>query len=208
MTSKDLRCSQTMQKPLYLYLRPFESDGRIFVKNPRKATWWNWSLITYQASTPHNVNLEELLLRVVERHGLLIAIGRQTGLVGGGKVIASENDWKNYFSILAVKASCIFSVPSLNESTLWELQWLADKGLFERVLMLFTELHFDQSYISFRIEPLSKRLREMGWLLPTIPNQGALISFDKQGRSSEHIQRGGLTKEQLESIALSVARTF
>lgn len=165
-------------------------------------------LITYQASTPHNVNLEELLLRVVERHGLLIAIGRQTGLVGGGKVIASENDWKDYFSTLAVKAACIFSVPSLNESTLWELQWLADKGLFERVLMIFTELHFDQSYISFRIEPLSNRLREMGWLLPTIPDQGALISFDKKGRISKHIQSRGLTKEQLESIALSVARTF
>lgn len=195
-------------KPLYLYLRPFESDGRIFVNNPRKAAWWNWMLITYQASTPHCVNLEELLLRVVECHGLLIAIGRQTGLVGGGKVVASEDDWKNYFTALAVKAVCIFSVPSLNESTLWELKWLADKRLFERVLMIFTELHFDESNVSFRIEPLSNRLREIGWLLPTISRREALVSFDKEGRVSEHIKAGGLTKKQIESIALSIARTF
>ncbi len=194
-------------RSLYLYLRPFISDGKIFVNNPRKHRLLGSFLPAYAFSTPDNINLEELLLRAIEKRGLLLAIGKKTGLIGGGRVVASDDDWKNHFIKLAEKATCIISVPSLNISTLWELQWLKDNQMQKKVVMLFTEKHFDANEMFYNFELLRGNLVRMGWRIPFSTQSGSLISFDAVGECAMHVKKSGFKKRAIAKIVDSVVKS-
>lgn len=136
--------------------------------------------------TDSKVTLEELILQSVSRQVSLVAIGRKTEIIGAGKVIAGDDEWRDYFEALAIKASCILSVPSLHASTLWELDWLASRHLFARVVIILTGLHFGVEQDQYKLSDLTTRLRVAGWRLPINLTPSSLISFQSSGAVAQH----------------------
>ncbi|WP_223538651.1 hypothetical protein [Pseudomonas sp. BF-R-12] len=199
--------------PMYLYLRPFESDGQIWVDNPRKKSIWNYLLITYQVATPSAVNLEEALLQSVEKHGLLVSIGEQTKIIGAGRVIASDNDWRANFVALAHRAAYIFSVPSLHTSTIWELEWLAKSAMHAKVAMFFTPMH-QESFPAgpagvdpkskFGIGDLRNKLIALGWSIPSSVKKGSIVNFYNDGTVKTHIENSSFKRKYIDLILKSV----
>ncbi|MES3023470.1 MAG: hypothetical protein V4857_18045 [Pseudomonadota bacterium] len=175
-----------MTAPIYLYLRPFTVDGVIEVDNPEKNSLWRNLMPTSSNATRPYVNLEELILQALAARGTLLAIGRTTNIVGAGKIIAGEDKWRDYFDMLSARAACIISVPSLHPSTLWELEQLAQRALFSRVLMIFTGLHFAGKDVRYLLPNLAPKLKQAGWDLPADLTATSLVTFAQKGDVSCH----------------------
>ncbi len=177
-------------QPVYLFLRPFDIDGKILVPNPEHASFWRKLMPTSSNGTLPYINIEELILQTLDGRGLLIGIGKKTEVIGGGKMLAREDDWRRYFETLAREATCIFSIPSSHPSTLWELEWLAAQSLYARVLMMFTEAHVGGTDERFRLAHLAPRLKRIGWQLPDDLSESSLVTFDKNGSWRHHRNPG------------------
>lgn len=180
-----------MRDSIFLYLRPFDIDGQIQVPNPEKSLFWRNLIPTSANGIPSRVNIEELILQTLDKRGTLIGIGRKTSVIGSGKVIAADSEWRRYFEVLATKATCIISIPSLHSSTLWELEWLIDNALCSRVMMIFTKEHFIGRDERFFLKHLSPCLKKIGWHLPEKFTESSLFTFDTQGQIAFHVPDSG-----------------
>lgn len=180
-----------MMKPFYLYLRPFDIDGHILVPNPERGNFWRNLMPTSYNGTEAYVNIEELILQAVGEHMPLIGIGKKTNVIGAGKVIARDDDWRRNFEALALEARCIFSIPSLHPSTLWELEWLAEHGLCARVMMILTSAHFNGPDKRFLLPDLVPHLNQIGWHLPDELTNSSLLTFDEHGSGIRHYPNSG-----------------
>lgn len=173
-----------MTGPLILYLRPFTSDGKVRVANPEKLYIWRNLMPTSSNGTQSTVALEEVILQSCIGHGLLIAFGKTVEVIGAGKVIARDDEWQELFIALTRKASCILSVPSMHPSTVWELDWIARHGLQERVIFVFTELHFSIVNTGhFESRVVREYLQGNGWKIPEGLTSSTLLSFQSSGSS-------------------------
>jgi len=185
-------------KPLCLYLRPFTIDGKILVDNPGRRSPLYWLWYPNQANSSLFVDLEELILITVEKWAEFDAIGYSSDeALGAGKICSSDENWRSYFIALANKAVCIFSVPSLNNSTIWELEWLANNKLYSKVVMLFTKLHLDAKDENYNYLAIKQRLFACGWQLPDMVEHGSIITFDSSGRFSAHLTKTNFKMEYL-----------
>lgn len=197
-----------MSLPLLLYLRPFTSDGKVTVANPEKSSIWRNLMPTSSNGTASSVALEELVLQSSANLGLLVAIGRTVEIVGAGKIIATESDWKDYFMALCLKAPCIVSVPSMHPSTLWEIDWIASHGFHDKVIFVFTELHFsgrDVDHFDSRL--VRQHLSSKGWSIPDDLTSSSLLSFGSGGSKSMAIRESRHKLKHLRSqIQLVLAR--
>lgn len=177
-----------MSLPLILYLRPFTSDGKVMVSNPEKSSIWRNVMPTSSNGTLSQVTLEELVLQSVADLGLLIAIGKTVEIVGAGKVVAGESEWKEYFVALSMKAPCIVSVPSMHPSTLWEIDWLADHGFYDKMVFVFTDLHFSEKDVAhFDNRTVRQHLSSKGWAIPNALTSSTLLSFSSGGATNAAI---------------------
>lgn len=169
-----------MEKDIFLYLRPFTSDGVVRVNNPERSFIRNL-IPTAQFGTESTITVEELMLQAVRKNGSLVAIGQTVEMVGAGKIIANDLEWEAIFKSVSRRAKCILSVPSQHKSTLWELDWIAGQSLFSRVMMIFTELHFGEENSHYSFDSLSQRLRQIGWRLPSDTQPSSIVTFNATG---------------------------
>jgi hypothetical protein len=170
-----MRPSPTSQ-PIDLYLRPFDSDGRIEVSSPL------------------------FLLKSLGSRRLLIAMGEKTVTIGAGSVVVSNDNWQETFVRLANKAECIFCVPSLHKGTIWELKWLSASSLFAKVVMIFTPLHFMGSQLYDHTQ-LCETLHAMGWRLPTDLTSSSLVAFRSTGDLAKHTPNSSFKRRNIVALA-------
>lgn len=176
-------------KPIIMYLRPFASDGIISVPNPDKSSLMRNLMPTSGIGTENRIGLEELLLRCSDGRGLLIGIGKTSKVIGSGKLLADQGNWKDYFTLLARRTVCIVSIPSMHPSTLWELEWLARMSLFQFTMMIITEQHFCGGDVrTFDIRAIREKLSASGWQIPLDVMPGSLLSFSGNGNISAYVR--------------------
>jgi hypothetical protein len=198
-----------MSLPIVLYLRPFTSDGKVMVDNPEKNSIFRNMMPTSANGTESRVTIEELILQCAEGLGTLIAIGRTAEIIGAGKVIAGDDEWEDYFKALSLKARCIFSVPSIHPSTLWELEWLAAEKLASRVVMVMTELHFnEQDAQHFDVRTVVARLAPAGWAFPPDLAPGSLLTFQGSGAARVHVPKSKYKKKALRAMMQEVMARY
>ncbi|WP_146204304.1 hypothetical protein [Massilia glaciei] len=151
------------------------------------------------------MDLEELLLQAIAGDAALAAIGRISDIVGAGKkIIAGDDEWRDYFDMLSERAACIISVPSLHPSTLWELDQLAKRSLFSKVLMIFTGLHASGKDPRYAIGNLAPELKRSDWDLPTDLTTTSLVSFAPKGVVSFHHADSGFNKRHISRMIATV----
>jgi len=121
--------------PFCLYLRPFQSTGRLRVLVGTKEEYDRRSqyvrgkgpsiFIEYRWS-----DLETLMAAEIELVEPLVALGHPGEGTGAGRVPVEDAGWRAAFTKLARHAKHIVVVPSTHEGTLWEIREI----LRERVL--------------------------------------------------------------------------
>jgi len=192
--------TSTIDLPLALYLRAFAFDGKILVPNPDISRLLYWTWFPYRSTVLEKINLEELLTLGVGGQASFVAIGRPGEVHGAGKVLTTDAEWRGEFVRLATSASLVCSVPALYESTLWELEWLAQHQMFEKTLMIFTALHTAPEEEKFRLEALRKKLAEYGWHLPDNLSTSSFVLFNRDGSIKRHYPGTRFRKSEIAGI--------
>jgi hypothetical protein len=117
----------------YLYLRPFFLTNRMNVLNPQHGDWP--MQVSYFGETKAT-DIETLLERAVHKSGVLVALGQPGEMIGAGRVLVAEEEWKEQFEVLARNAEGIFVIPSHRTGTAWEIGWLHENHLLGKCIFV------------------------------------------------------------------------
>jgi signal peptidase I len=102
-------------KSFFVYLRSFDTAGRVPIKN----TIGDW---TERSLVGKYWDIEHALTTALDQEGLLVAIGDKRESVGAAKFLASDEEWKQRFSDLCFRAKSIFVLPDRSNSLGWEME--------------------------------------------------------------------------------------
>lgn len=121
---------------LFLYLRSFRLGRSTLLRRLVPFAYGDQSLLgsTFGTEVFH---FEEDISNAIYPHGLLIAIGDRHDSYGAGKVIVSDEKWKDRFHELATHSCIIFMQPDLTQSVRWEIGQLLSNTLYLRKTVWF-----------------------------------------------------------------------
>ena len=105
---------------LFLYLRSFRMGRSTLLRRFVPYFYGDQSLLAAAAGA-EVVHFEEDISNAIAPHGLLIAIGDRNDSYGAGKIVVSDDKWKDHFHWLATHTRAIFVQPDLTESVRWEV---------------------------------------------------------------------------------------
>jgi len=117
----------------FLYLRPFFLTRRMDLANPKHG---RWPMLVSFYSERNTTDLETMLERAVRKSGPLIALGQPGEMIGAGRLVVPEEEWKPPFEALARAASGIFVIPSHTTGTAWEIKWLRDNAYLTKCVFI------------------------------------------------------------------------
>jgi hypothetical protein len=116
-----------------LFLRPFSVTCRLAVTNPYKSGGYLWP---GAAAEPNEVDLETLLSDAFGPDAPLVGLGEPGEAIGAGRVKAFETDWQEAVKKLASAAETILVIPSANDGTKWEIEYLKEQGLLAKCIFI------------------------------------------------------------------------
>jgi hypothetical protein len=218
-------------RPPVLYLRPFEHEQYAFAMIPwgkRKADFCTVKATNRFEFQPPNPTLEEYFsedLRLTL--GPLVALGNPRDFVppiGAARTYSSDEEWQDAFKKVAQRAVCILSGVDVSPSLSWELQYLRETGLQEKLFIVSAPYLGDQRSKRFRQrafllwirinDKLTDRmkarpswgsfagtLKSLGYTLSVRPSRpGAVLTFDKDGRAILLCTGARTTREYIRAI--------
>jgi hypothetical protein len=128
----DLRGSAAARVPeFYLYLRAFETTGRLHVPwflRMRKFSIGLNRLVTNDA--------ESYVSSAIRRVAPLVALGRAGEAIGAGRIVTDDERWQADIRVLMDRARAILVVPSDRPGTLWEIATLQQNNLLHKVIFI------------------------------------------------------------------------
>jgi hypothetical protein len=114
-----------------LYLRPFVSTDRLMVQ----------PLPSMINEVPVYLDVETLLARSFRGTVPVIALGQSGDTVeGAARVMVRDDNWRETVEALARRAEFIAMVPLSRPGTMWELEWLKQSELLNKVLFIMPEI--------------------------------------------------------------------
>jgi hypothetical protein len=201
-------------RPPTLYLRAFNQERLPFVLAPskeyRSRSIWATSSETYDHAWI-SLTLEQYLKPEIESGiGPLVALGSPEDYLppeGAVRTYADDLDWMDYFKALADQARAIVMEVNESDNLRWELQWILNNGLQQKLFVL-TKPKWPRKISSFErfFHNLGERLMR-GWNQPLsnsplnwtafstgmqqlgyrfdfdVPGHGAIISFNNFGEA-------------------------
>lgn len=202
----------TDTRPPVLYLRAFNQESTWFVTGPygRYKDYVTGFVALLAASSrdgdssPVGVTFEQLLGRELNRSvGPFVALGSPEDYLppdGAVRMYAQDLDWQDHFKDLAARASTVVVEVAKSENLRWEFQYLREHGL-QRKLYVFTRpieggtssktTRLFMRFLAWAkgVEPVNwlefaATLNRLGYRLDlSDPGNGAVVSFDEEGRS-------------------------
>ncbi|HYK02205.1 MAG TPA: hypothetical protein VE974_10645 [Thermoanaerobaculia bacterium] len=160
-------------EPIFLYLRPFTSTGKLAIENPKV---FGSNAAMPGSYEPAMIEAESVLRDALDRFGTLIALGRPGEHYGAGRVATEEAEWQARFGLLVERASLIFLLPSAAPGTSWEIQQLQERGYLGKTVIVMPPASRQRGF-SAADEWASARAKvgELGLELPEHQQQGALF---------------------------------
>jgi hypothetical protein len=189
--------------PFNLYLRPFESTGRLFVRNVEHIVGSG-----FDASTPSVVEIETLIGDILAEWDIeLAALGEPGEHVGAGRVRAKEDQWRDFVAILIKAANITYVLPSADEGTFWEISVLKQLGLIERCIFIQPPSPsvgngFERAFPS-RWYAAKERMAEIEIILPEFTPDGALFVLNESGGVKDSVPIGQSISKDSFADALS-----
>lgn len=183
---QDTMKGNNKNKPFTLYLRPFRATGTLDTQSGAEA-----------------LDLETILSKAVApRQFIALGSTREINTVGAGRIYTSNENWWTTFQSLATKASTIFLIPSLNEGTSREINWLFQQNMFAKTIIIMPPMPkeggwqanvYSSSTVQIKEdrtvdqEPVWQAIqqslaKEPGIQLPDYNPDGMLIKIDNRGK--------------------------
>jgi hypothetical protein len=118
-----------------LFLRPFYVTGKLHlqVMVPTTVNPANYSTQTY---TVLDYKLEETIISGFKKLMPIVALGKPGEVQGVGRILMSENTWKDAASELLRHSSLILCIPSSHPGTVWELDEIIRNGYLSKAVFL------------------------------------------------------------------------
>ncbi len=203
---KSMRQLPTHDGPIgALYLRPFSQESKYFVYGSKEkygayATSFSASItpIGYKIGVRFDEYFSSVITSAV---GEFVALGNPEDYIpseGIHRIYASDSEWKDRFDNFARRASLILVELGSSDNLNWEFDYLRREGLQQK-LFIITPPTREGSRVNWwvidfaryitGIRPViwaqfSKKLALMGYDLdPTNPGPGAVVTFDRNGKS-------------------------
>lgn len=163
----------------YLYLRAFESTGKLHVPlylRLRKISIGLFQLVTNDT--------ESYVSNAVRSIAPLIALGRPGEAIGAGRIVTEDANWMADILILMRRAKAIFLVPAGRPGTLWEIETLKREGLLNKVILIMPPRTKGGIYTKERWEAARQALASHGLEAPEHQERGLLFEVGPDGKVS------------------------
>ena len=163
----------------YLYLRAFETTGRLRVPlylRLRKISVGLIQLVTNDT--------ESYVSDAVRKIAPLIALGRPGEAVGAGRIVTEDANWMADALILMKRAKAIFLVPSSRPGTVWEIETLKREGLLSKVIFIMPPRTKGELDTKERWEAARQALASHGIEAPEHQERGLLFEVGADGKVS------------------------
>lgn len=163
--------------PFTLYLRPFKLTNKLTYDTPEGHQVLRSVLVDDQK------DVERYLAEAVEASAPLIGLGRPGEHHGAGRIVVSDELWRDAVAVLAHAAERIVLMPYPADGTLWEVEHMFEAGLIDKVVFVMPpSAQFDVDVQAYW-QSCGRILRERhGIELPAWRNEGALFSLTADGR--------------------------
>jgi len=171
-----------------LYLRPFDSTGRLPVTNVAAV-----GMDAISQDTDFEMILRKALARPdrlrSRRSGWslwstldLVGLGYGEPMLGAGRAYSTDAEWREAFTALAEVAELIVVVPSAHPGTLFELSWLAERDMWAKTILVMPEaVPPEQETIERRWNDARAAAGAAGIILPAYERKGLLFKIDATG---------------------------
>jgi hypothetical protein len=187
-------------RPPVVFMRAFERESHPFVFGPL-SQYGRYSQRPRMArqQTEVQIALDEYLQRTIERHiGPFLALGNPQDYftpAGAARAYFKDETWMEEFTSLARGAGCLILEASESSNLRWELQFLRQSNLHERLIAVTG--HPTDPYAGFWMQFMARMagvprvsweqfagmLTELGYDVPTSePELGSVIGFDAAAR--------------------------
>jgi hypothetical protein len=119
-----------------LFLRAFETTGRM----PRQEELPLAPGFDPRMDEDKTTDFERVLAEAVENGLPLVALGGPGEQIGAGRIMTSEERWKEDVALLATAALVIFLFPSTRPGTLWETDWLIQHAILKKTIFVMPSM--------------------------------------------------------------------
>lgn len=126
----ELRAGRDPAREFFVYLRAFETTGRL------RAPLFSFDLGSLGLGRLRTTELESFIGAALMKVGPLVALGRPGESIGAGRIETSDEGWRNDIARLAERAKAIVLIPSHHAGTLWEAEYLEQRGLLARTVFV------------------------------------------------------------------------
>ena len=185
-----LEAAQIKKVPDFsLFLRAFETTGRM----PRQEELPLSPGFDPRMDEDRTTDFERVLAEAVENGLPLVALGTPGEQIGAGRIMTSEDRWKEDVALLATGALVIFLFPSTRPGTLWETGWLIQHAMIKKAIFVMPPMRKKsiffksggQTYDWRSIWPeLASSMRNRGIEFPEYDDKGQLFALGNDFRVS------------------------
>ena len=169
-----LRAGEELTRPFFLYLRAFETTGRL------KFPLFAFDLGSFGLQQLRTNELESVIAAALLKKGVLLALGRPGENIGAGRVVSPDEEWVKDIELLAARAKGILVIPSHHPGTVWEIDYLQRHGLLDKTVFLMPpesrrfnwKAHWSQA---------RRGLGSLGSALPEYSELGLLFTIGRDG---------------------------
>ncbi len=197
-----------------LYLRPFNQERSAFVWGPKSRygdyvrgiqrflmTRGEYWFVGDNDANPDpivGIRFEEYLgSALTARIGPFFALGNPedyTPPEGAARTYVQDTDWKEHVKRLAGKSSCIVAEVASSDNLRWELEYLRQEGLQQKLFVITRPLIAKTNWLANLLIRLNavrrpdtwpgfaENLGRLGYEIPSDPGVGAVMAFDASGK--------------------------
>ena len=117
----------------------------------------------------------------------MIALGDPGEAVGAGRILTTDEHWKQEILRLVEHSSLIMLIPSSREGTMWEIATLKETNYFDKTIFAMPpEVPFDGGSYSSDWNEAAAALASWGLEIPPHYRDGLLFKLGADGRFLEH----------------------
>jgi hypothetical protein len=193
--------NEGQRKTFSVFLRPFYVTNRLSEEGIVYPPITPWAFLT-----DPNYHLETQFVKAMRWISPIIGLGRPGEAFGVGRILVSEEDWRGVAAKLIDLAAYIICIPSSRTGTLWELDYIAERGLLYKTIFvmpplppkgLFSRKRFE---LSDDWDKLVIEAKKRGIPFPEYENRAVLFCV----RSTSSIEKMEFKLNSFRSIRKSV----
>lgn len=163
--------------PFTLYLRPFKLTNQLTYSTPEGR------LMLRSVLVDEEKDIERYLAEALEGSAPLIGLGRPGEHHGAGRIVVSDDLWRDAVAVLSHAAERIVLMPYPADGTLWEVEHMFDAALIDKVVFVMPPSEDFDVDVQAYWTTCGQILRERhGIELPVWTSDGALFSLTAEGR--------------------------